>query len=171
MKQLFTEACKRTKQEANINRVTQQAFSELSTDSRPEAANVGGAMALAHLRLTYEVRVFLCIFDGEVCEFDVEVLIDRMEYAAQLQFVLQFDDDFLPHQRLEKLKEMLEGEGGSTSNSDNGRNTVRVQSNGQDEPFGRTDASSSGGRIKTARRQQPQQRSCCRERSAASEQR
>jgi hypothetical protein len=65
--------------------------------------------ALAHLRLTYEVRVFLCIFDSEVCELDIEVLVDRMKHTTQLQFVLQFDDHFLTHQRLEKLKEMLEG--------------------------------------------------------------
>ena len=42
-----------------------------------------------------EVRVLLLVLDGEVRQLDVEVLVDGVERAAQLQIVLQLNDHLL----------------------------------------------------------------------------
>ena len=55
-----------------------------------------------------EVRVLLLVLDGEMRQLDVEVLIDGVERAAQLQIVLQLNDHLLTDERFEKLKEVLD---------------------------------------------------------------
>lgn len=50
--------------------------------------------------------LFLVLY-CEVCEFDVEVLVDAVQCAFELQIVLQLHDHLLADQTLEELKEML----------------------------------------------------------------
>ena len=59
------------------------------------------------------VRVFLGVGDGDVRELDVEVLVDRVERAADGKVVLQLDHDVLADQGLEeRVKEHNAGHEG-----------------------------------------------------------
>jgi hypothetical protein len=57
---------------------------------------------LAALRVTYQMRPPHLIHGLCVIELDVQVLVDRLEGAANLDFVFEFDGDFLLDERFEE---------------------------------------------------------------------
>lgn len=77
----------------------------LRLHARPRPAPL--SVRRVRVRVADEVRVLLLVLDGEVRELDVEVLVDGVERAAQLQIVLQLNDHLLTDERFEKLKEVL----------------------------------------------------------------
>ena len=66
------------------------------------------------------MRVLLGVGDGDVRELDVEVLVDRVERAADGEVVLQLDHDVLADQRLEeRIEEHNEGHEGRGGGEEN----------------------------------------------------
>ena len=66
------------------------------------------------------VWVLLRVGDGDVGELDVEVLVDRVEGAADGEVVLQLDHDVLADQRLEeRVEEHNEGHEGRGGGGEN----------------------------------------------------
>ena len=66
------------------------------------------------------MRVLLRVGDGDVGELDVEVLVDRVEGAADGEVVLQLDHDVLADQRLEeRVEEHNEGHEGRGEGGEN----------------------------------------------------
>lgn len=51
---------------------------------------------------TYQVRPPHLIHRFCIIQLDVEVLVDALQYSLDLDFVLEFDDDFVLHERLEE---------------------------------------------------------------------
>ena len=66
------------------------------------------------------MRVLFRVGDGDVGELDVEVLVDRVEGAADGEVVLQLDHDVLADQRLEeRVEEHNEGHEGRVEGGEN----------------------------------------------------
>ena len=66
------------------------------------------------------MRVLFRVGDGDVGELDVEVLVDRVEGAADGEVVLQLDHDVLADQRLEeRVEEHNEGHEGRGEDGEN----------------------------------------------------
>jgi hypothetical protein len=57
---------------------------------------------LAALRVTYQMRPSHLIHGLCVIELNVQVLVDGLEGAADLDFVFEFDGDFLLDERFEE---------------------------------------------------------------------
>jgi hypothetical protein len=57
------------------------------------------------LFLTHQMRILDFIYDGNVVELDVQVLVDRLESAADEDIILQLDGDLVLDQRLEEAEE------------------------------------------------------------------
>jgi hypothetical protein len=57
---------------------------------------------LAALRVTYQMRPPHLIHGLCVIELDIQVLVDALEGAADLDFVFEFDGDFLLDERFEE---------------------------------------------------------------------
>ena len=54
------------------------------------------------------MRVFVLVYDPDVLELDVEVLVDGVEDPSDGEIVLQFNRHFFPHQLLEVGEEELQ---------------------------------------------------------------
>lgn len=55
----------------------------------------------------YQVRVFLWVYDRQVDQFDIEILVHTVQLPTQAQIILELHNDLLANQRLEEGEEML----------------------------------------------------------------
>lgn len=53
-------------------------------------------------KVTYQMRPSHLIYRLSIIQLDVEVLVYALEGSADLHFVLEFDRDFVLHERLEE---------------------------------------------------------------------
>jgi hypothetical protein len=54
---------------------------------------------------TNQMRILQLLNDGDVVKLDVEVLVDALERAAELDVVLELDGDLMVDERLEEARD------------------------------------------------------------------